>query len=101
MTIKNFVYSVLNWITFKKGISRNINGFKIRFTPQWSRYFPGDYEKENYAWLKQQLKTGDQVIDIGAHIGPLVWFVLSLLVRKERLFALSLHPGPISCCSRP
>lgn len=51
MTIKNFVYSVLNWITFKKGISRNINGFKIRFTPQWSRYFPGDYEKENYAWL--------------------------------------------------
>lgn len=34
MTIKNFVYSVLNWITFKKGISRNINGFKIRFTPQ-------------------------------------------------------------------
>lgn len=82
MTIKNFVYSVLNWITFKKGISRNINGFKIRFTPQWSRYFPGDYEKENYAWLKQQLKTGDQVIDIGAHIG-LFSVVCSQLVGKE------------------
>ncbi|MEI2755994.1 MAG: hypothetical protein V9F46_05990 [Chitinophagaceae bacterium] len=82
MGIKNFVYSVLDLITFKKGISRNINGFKIRFTPQWSRYFPSDYEKENYACLKQQLKTGDQVIDIGAHIGHFS-VVCSQLVGNE------------------
>ena len=67
--VRNVAYGILDLLTFKKGIARNINGMKIRFTPKWSRYFPSDYESDNYEFLKVKLKEGMQVIDIGAHIG--------------------------------
>lgn len=67
--VKNVAYSVLNVLTLKKGIQRTINGFKVRFPARWSRYYPADYEKENYAFLQQFVKPGMEVIDIGGHIG--------------------------------
>jgi FkbM family methyltransferase len=67
--IRNAAYTVLDLVTFKKGITRSINGMKVRFPARWSRYYPGDYESENYNFLQQQVKTGMQIIDIGAHIG--------------------------------
>jgi FkbM family methyltransferase len=67
--IKNTAYSLLDILTFKKGIVRHINGMKIRFTPRWSRYFKDNYEQENYQFVKDQVKQGMQIIDIGAHIG--------------------------------
>lgn len=67
--LRNATYSVLDLVTFKKGIARNINGMKVRFPAKWSRYYPGDYEVENYTFLQQQVKTGMHIIDIGAHIG--------------------------------
>jgi FkbM family methyltransferase len=66
---KNVFYTVLNWITFGKGVSRNINGMKVRFPARWGRYYPDDYEASNYIFLQQQVKTGMHIIDIGAHIG--------------------------------
>jgi FkbM family methyltransferase len=67
--IRNAAYTLLDLLTLKKGIVRNINGMKVRFPTKWSRYYPGDYESENYTFLQQQVKTGMQIIDIGAHIG--------------------------------
>jgi FkbM family methyltransferase len=67
--IRNAAYTVLDLVTLRRGIVRNINGMKIRFPAKWSRYYPHDYESENYIFLQQQVKTGMQIIDIGAHIG--------------------------------
>jgi FkbM family methyltransferase len=67
--IRNAAYTLLDLVTLKKGIARNINGMKVRFPAKWSRYYPADYESENYTFLQQQVKTGMQIIDIGAHIG--------------------------------
>jgi FkbM family methyltransferase len=67
--IRNAAYTFLDLATLKKGVVRNINGMKVRFPARWSRYYPGDYESENYTFLQQQVKAGTQIIDIGAHIG--------------------------------
>ena len=80
--IKYFVYKTLDLLTLQKGVSRNINGFKVRFIPRFMRYFSSNYEKENYDYLKKQIKQRDHVIDIGAHIG-LFSVVCSQLVGKE------------------
>jgi FkbM family methyltransferase len=67
--IRNAAYNVLDLVTLKKGVVRTINGMKVRFPAKWSRYYPHDYEAENYTFLQQQVKPGMQIIDIGAHIG--------------------------------
>lgn len=91
--IKNAAYSVLDAVTFGKGITRSINGFKVRFTPRWMRYFPSDYEKENYEVLKQQLKPGMDVIDIGAHIGLFSVICSQLTANKGKIVCFEPTPG--------
>ncbi len=67
--LKNVSYTLLHWATFGKGVPRKINGMKVRFPAKWSRYYETDYESENYNFLKEQVKPGMHIIDIGAHIG--------------------------------
>jgi FkbM family methyltransferase len=67
--IRNAAYTLLDLATLKKGVVRNINGMKVRFPAKWSRYYPADYESENYTFLQQQVKPGMRIMDIGAHIG--------------------------------
>ncbi|HKC37695.1 MAG TPA: hypothetical protein VKB95_16575, partial [Chitinophagaceae bacterium] len=61
--LKNAAYTLLDWATLKKGIVREINGFKIRFPAKWSRYYENNYEEDNYFFLKQQVKQGMHIID--------------------------------------
>ncbi len=67
--LKRSFYRFLDLVTLKKGIARQINYSHVRFPARWYRYYPADYEKENYEFLRQNLKPGSQVLDIGAHIG--------------------------------
>ena len=67
--LRNTAYALLDLITLKRGVTRKINNIKVRFPAKWSRYYPGDYEVENYSFLQQQVKTGMHILDIGAHIG--------------------------------
>jgi FkbM family methyltransferase len=67
--LRNIAYAFLDLVTLKRGITRTINQMKVRFPAKWSRYYPHDYEAENYTFLQQQVKPGMQIIDIGAHIG--------------------------------
>lgn len=67
--LKNIYYTVLSLASFGKGVQRTINGMKIRFPARWSRYYEANYEAENYQFLRKHLRTGMDVIDIGAHLG--------------------------------
>ena len=67
--LKRSAYTVLDWLTFGKGVVRKINGMKVRFPARWSRYYESDYESGNYNFLKEQVKPGMHIIDVGAHLG--------------------------------
>lgn len=67
--IKKLGYSCLSVLTFGKGITKKINGIAIKFPTLYFRYFPEDYEKENFLLINKIVEKDDVVIDIGAHIG--------------------------------
>ncbi|HWR33373.1 MAG TPA: FkbM family methyltransferase [Chitinophagaceae bacterium] len=94
--IKNTAYTLLDLITLKKGIARNINGMKVRFPAKWSRYYPEDYESENYIFLQQQVKAGMQIIDIGAHIGLFSACSSQLTGATGRIICFEPTPGTFS-----
>ena len=63
------MYKLVDLLTFKKGLTRNINGFQLKLPARYVNYFPSDYERENFSFLKDHVKVGDTVLDVGAHIG--------------------------------
>ncbi len=67
--LKSIAYKALDLLTFRKGISRTVNGIRLKFPARWHRYYGREYETENYQFLKTWLQPGMTVIDIGGHIG--------------------------------
>ena len=67
--IHSIFYPLLDLVTLHKGVPRNINGFIVRFPARWSRYYLGNYEKETFEFFNKNIKKGNTVLDIGAHIG--------------------------------
>jgi FkbM family methyltransferase len=94
--LRNTAYSVLDWVTLKKGIVRTINHMKVRFPARWSRYYPGDYEADNYSFLQQQVKPGMQIIDIGAHIGLFSVCCSQLTGPEGKIICFEPTPGTYS-----
>lgn len=94
--IKDTVYTVMDLVTLKKGISRKINNITVRFPPKWSRYFPGDYEADNYSFVEQQVKPGMNIIDIGAHIGLFSVCTGKLTGPAGKVFSFEPTPGTFS-----
>lgn len=66
---------------------------KIRFPAKWSRYYPADYEKENYTILQQFIKPGMDIIDIGAHIGLFSTCCSQLNAGKGKIISFEPTPG--------
>ncbi|MCB0284692.1 MAG: FkbM family methyltransferase [Calditrichaeota bacterium] len=67
--IRSVYYGLLDLITLKKGIKVRINNFEIRLPARYHKYFPKDYEKENFEFFQEHAKPGMTIIDIGAHFG--------------------------------
>lgn len=62
-------YRLLEWLTRGRGLRRSISGTRIKLPARYIRYFPADYEAENFSLLKQHIRPDSVVLDIGAHIG--------------------------------
>lgn len=91
--IKKTAYGLLNLVTLRKGVGRVINGMKIKFPAKWSRYYIPDYEQENYTFLRQIIKPGIQIIDIGAHIGVFSVYTSKLTGNEGRVICAEPTPG--------
>jgi FkbM family methyltransferase len=91
--IKSTAYTLLDLITLKKGVARRINGVTIRFPAKWSRYYPGDYEKDNYSFLQKTVKPGMHILDIGAHLGLFSVASSQLTGPKGNIICFEPTPG--------
>ena len=92
--VKNTAYALLDLVTLKKGVVRTINGMKIRFPARWSRYYPADYENENYLFLQKTVKPGWHLIDIGAHFGLFSTCASQLTGPKGKIICF--EPTPVT-----
>jgi FkbM family methyltransferase len=92
INFKETAYKVLDILTLRKGISRNISGFHLRLPTRYFKYFPSEYERENFDFLRANCKKGDVVIDIGAHIGLFSVCASQLTGETGKVYAF--EPAP-------
>lgn len=85
--MKELIYKIADVLTGGRGITKTINGFRITFPLRYANYFPADYEQHNFRFLKEQVKQGDEVLDIGAHIGLFAVAASSLVMPKGKVYA--------------
>jgi FkbM family methyltransferase len=90
--LKEIIYKSLDIITAGKGIKRNINGYTLRMPTRYFKYFPEDYEKENFTFLAT-CKKGDVVLDIGAHIGMFAVIASQITGKGGKVYAFEPAPG--------
>jgi FkbM family methyltransferase len=90
------MYTLLDLATLKRGVARKINGMKVRFPTKWSRFYENNYEADNYGFLKQHVKPGMDIIDIGAHLGLFSACVSQLTGPQGKIICIEPTPGTFS-----
>jgi len=95
MFLKRIFYKVLDWITLGKGIKRNYEGNLVRMPTRYFRYFPADYEKENFRFINSHIDRGMNVLDIGAHIGVMSVVFARRAGNSGRVLAIEPTPTTI------
>jgi len=89
------IYSLLEAITFGQGLHKTINGVSVKLPAKYIRYFPSDYEKENFAFLKSSCGEGATILDIGAHIGLFSTVAAKIAGEYGKIFAFEPAPATI------
>ena len=64
---KRMIYAVLSSTLYRKGISKTINGARLRFPLAYGRYYPSDYEPFKQKFIEDHAQG--IAVDLGAHIG--------------------------------
>lgn len=90
--LKAFIYRLLDATTSHAGIKRMICGESLRFPVRWSRYYESDYEPETFRFFRKNLKPGDTVLDIGAHIGLFSVVTSRLVGETGKVYAFEPTP---------
>jgi len=85
--MKEAVYKILDLFTGNKGLRKTINGFSVKLPTRYINYFPADYERENFDFLRKHVHPGDNVLDIGAHIGLFSTAAAQLTGNVGKVFA--------------
>ncbi len=85
--MKEVVYKLLDTVTGGKGLRKTINGFSVKLPTRYVNYFPADYEQQNFAFLRKHVKPGDNILDIGAHIGLFATAAAQLTGSNGKVYA--------------
>jgi len=85
--MKEVVYKILDVFTGSKGLRKTINGFTVKLPTRYINYFPADYEADNFSFLRKHVGPGDQVLDIGAHIGLFATAAAQLTGKDGKVYA--------------
>jgi FkbM family methyltransferase len=91
---KETFYKTINALTLGRGIERDINGEKIKFPAQWSKYYETDYEPDTFKFLRTNLSKGATFLDVGAHIGLFSVVAARLVGKSGKIF--SFEPTPFT-----
>jgi FkbM family methyltransferase len=91
--IKESAYKLLDIMTLGKGVQKNISGFSVRLPVRYARYFPENYEQDNFDFLKKHCPEGGVVIDIGAHIGLFAVRAAQLTRHTGKVYAFEPTPN--------
>ena len=97
---KNIAYFFLDCSTLFKGVKRNINGFTVLFPAKWSRFYNNDYEKETFEFFKSEIKKGNTILDIGAHIGLYAAPLSSLTGELGKVYCFEPTPETFKVLSK-
>ena len=92
--IRKIGYGVIDIFTLGRGVTKKINGIAVKFPANYFRYFPDDYEKENFSLIDTVVNKGDIVIDIGAHIGLMAVVLGKRIGENGKIY--SFEPTPYS-----
>lgn len=92
--LKEVFYAGLDLINMSKGLKRKINNWEIVFPVRYYKYFPSNYEVENFVFLEESCKEGATILDIGAHIGLYSVIMAKIAGNKGKVF--SFEPTPVT-----
>lgn len=91
--MKEFLYKLLNLATFGRGMKRVINGKEVRLPTRFYRFFPDNYEKDNFRFFFNAVKPGDTVLDFGAHIGLFAAMASKAVGANGKVYAFEPSPS--------
>ncbi|HMU72390.1 MAG TPA: FkbM family methyltransferase [Ferruginibacter sp.] len=91
--MKEFLYKILDLATFGRGMKRVINGKEVRLPTRFYRYFPDNYEKDNFRFFFDSVKPGDTVLDFGAHIGLFAAMAAKAVGSSGKVYAFEPSPS--------
>lgn len=91
--MKEFLYKLLDLSTFGRGMKRTINGHDVRLPTRFYRFFPDNYEKDNFQFFFSACKKGDTVLDFGAHIGLFAAMASQAVGPTGKVYAFEPSPS--------
>ncbi len=91
--MKELIYKIIDFFTGGKGLKKTFNGYTLRIPTRYINYFPADYEAENFTFLKQQVKPGSKVLDIGAHVGFFANITAQMVGSSGKVYAFEPTPS--------
>ncbi len=83
--IKRTTYAILTYTLYKQGITKTINGAKIKFPFAYSRYYPSDYEPFKQKFIENY--AHGVAVDLGAHIG-----LYTVLLSQKASHVIAFEP---------
>jgi FkbM family methyltransferase len=83
--MKRTTYAFLTYTLYKQGITKTINGAKIKFPYVYSRYYPSSYEPFKQKFIEKY--AHGLAIDLGAHIG-----LYTVLLSRKATHVIAFEP---------